>query len=192
MSEQSKFILCNHLCLLMVRYHYFKYVLYMYHYYWENIAKSEFVLFPCDHVLLLFLVHPFRARVQVVLSSLKELKPHPLLRENGEESQKLKHLIFMRLKRVSLVLVVLLLQSLVLLCAANMTHVTLNPSHTEMDPLVESPATSSSHIHSPCFSVYELRNKLFSESNAVYAYTYKNQIKTLKPPLHWVTESCII
>ena len=60
------------------------------------------------------------------------------------------------------------------------------PFFTEMDPLVESPATSSSHIHSPCFSVYELRNKVFSESNAVYAYTYKNQIKTLKPPLHWV------
>ena len=57
---------------------------------------------------------------------------------------------------------------------------------SEMDPLVESPATSSTHIHSPCFSVYELRNKLFCESNAVYAYTYKNQIKTLKPPLHWV------
>ncbi len=51
-----------------------------------------------------------------------------------------------------------------------------------------SPNTSSTHIRVPCFSMYELRHKHFSEmsNNAVYAYTYKHQIKSLKTPSHWV------
>ena len=48
--------------------------------------------------------------------------------------------------------------------------------------------TSSLHVPGPCFSVYELRNKLFQtvSPNAVYIYTYKNQIKSFKLPIHWV------
>ncbi|CAI8056730.1 hypothetical protein GBAR_LOCUS30905 [Geodia barretti] len=48
--------------------------------------------------------------------------------------------------------------------------------------------TSSVHVPGPCFSVYELRNKLFMtlSPNAVYIYTYKNQIKSFKLPIHWV------
>jgi len=53
----------------------------------------------------------------------------------------------------------------------------------------ESPSTSNPITgQTPCFSVYELRHKLFStySSSAVYVYTYKNQIKSFRPPLHWV------
>ena len=48
--------------------------------------------------------------------------------------------------------------------------------------------TSSLHVPGPCFSVYELRNKLFQRlsPNSVYIYTYKNQIKSFKLPIHWV------
>lgn len=52
--------------------------------------------------------------------------------------------------------------------------------------------TSSLHVPGPCFSVYELRNKLFQtlSPNAVYIYTYKNQIKSFKLPIHWVYCTC--
>ena len=54
--------------------------------------------------------------------------------------------------------------------------------------------TSSVHVPGPCFSVYELRNKLFQtlSPNAVYIYTYKNQIKSFKLPIHWVGIYCTI
>ena len=59
-----------------------------------------------------------------------------------------------------------------------------------MESATPSPNTSSAHIRVPCFSMYELRHKHFSKmtNNAVYAYTYKHQIKSLKTPSHWVRE----
>eukprot|EP00731_Ephydatia_muelleri_P029058 Em0020g702a len=52
-----------------------------------------------------------------------------------------------------------------------------------------SPSSSQSGVPiTPCFSVYELRTKLFSSfsPSAVYVYTYKNNIRSYKPPIHWV------
>ena len=41
----------------------------------------------------------------------------------------------------------------------------------------------------PSFSIYELRNKLFSgyPPRTVHAFTYKFKVKTHRPPLHWVS-----
>ena len=65
------------------------------------------------------------------------------------------------------------------------------PLPLELDDFIEnsgSPNTSSAHIRFPCFSMYELRHKQFCHmtNNAVYAYTYRHQIKSMKTPSHWV------
>ena len=67
------------------------------------------------------------------------------------------------------------------------TVTTTNTAISDEDDTSQS-TTSSLHVPGPCFSVYELRNKLFQtlSPNAVYIYTYKNQIKSFKLPIHWV------
>ena len=76
-----------------------------------------------------------------------------------------------------------------------MQPIVMPPIHTnflsppDLGTLEESPSGGIPiPVHTPCFSVYELRHKLFSSfsSSAVYVYTYKNQIKSFRPPIHWV------
>ena len=77
-------------------------------------------------------------------------------------------------------------------CNATHLHKYTFLSPPDLGTLEESPSGGIPiPVHTPCFSVYELRHKLFSSfsSSAVYVYTYKNQIKSFRPPIHWVRVS---
>ena len=115
-----------------------------------------------------------------------------LLRARGDDDVNLKSKHFRKLTkvrrygRVRHVYIYSFISPFFVICVPSF-HTDLEDS---MESSAPSPSTSSAHIRVPCFSMYELRHKHFSKmsNNAVYAYTYKHQIKSLKTPSHWVRE----